>query len=101
MGGFHRVGPGYWGGPHGGGAGLLGLLLLVLVVAGVIWLVASLLHRARPQHQHFAGAAGPTPVPATEDHETSEALRILNERFARGEIDVAEFTQRRDLLRGN
>ena len=28
-----------------------------------------------------------------------EALRVLEERFARGEIDAEEFTKRRDLLR--
>lgn len=29
----------------------------------------------------------------------SSALRILHERFARGEIDTEEYTKRRDLLR--
>lgn len=28
-----------------------------------------------------------------------QALRILEERFAKGDIDAAEYTQRRDLLR--
>jgi uncharacterized membrane protein len=27
-------------------------------------------------------------------------MRILEERFARGEIDADEFTRRRDILRG-
>ena len=31
---------------------------------------------------------------------TSDAHRILDERFARGEIDAAEDQHRRDLLRG-
>jgi uncharacterized membrane protein len=31
---------------------------------------------------------------------TSDALRILDERFARGEIDADDYKQRRDLLNG-
>jgi uncharacterized membrane protein len=30
----------------------------------------------------------------------AEALKILNERFARGEIGAQEYTERRDLLKG-
>lgn len=30
---------------------------------------------------------------------TTDALRLLDERFARGEIDVEEYTERREVLR--
>lgn len=45
-----------------------------------------------------AGEPGPggEPAPGIPD----AALRILEERFARGEMDPEEFTERRELLRG-
>jgi putative membrane protein len=35
----------------------------------------------------------------TETHPGDQALGILDERFARGDIDVEEYTRRRELLR--
>lgn len=63
-----------------------------LVVVGVA--IISFLRR-RDHHQHgasraFAGAAGAV----------STAQQLLDERFARGEIDVEEFKTRRGLLQG-
>ena len=57
------------------------LLFLVFMVAGIVWLVLAI---ARSQ-----GTAGTT----TESG--SRALRILEERLARGEIDTEEFRTRR------
>ncbi len=34
-----------------------------------------------------------------DDSRRDDALRILDERFARGEIDADEYSKRRDLLR--
>ncbi len=67
-----------------GGWLMMGLLMLIFwafVVAGVIWLVRAI--RSAP----------PTP---TQDGE--QARRILDERFARGEISGDEYRARRDAL---
>lgn len=70
---------GYW---HYSDNSWIGLLLMLGIGGGLIT-VTVLLPRwyARP--------------PASHD----EAIRILNERFARGEIDKDEFEQRRAALR--
>lgn len=79
---------GYMGyGPWGMGGVLMGIfmglfwIVLVIGVAAIVWAV---LHKG-------AGGAGRA--------ESGTALRILEERYARGEIDKEEFEQkRRDLL---
>jgi putative membrane protein len=75
-----------WGYGYGDGSWVgwlvMGIVMLVfwgLVVAGVIFLVRYLGH-GRDQR------AG------------SDALRILDERFARGEIDADEYSGRRQLI---
>jgi putative membrane protein len=77
---------GHWG-PGGWIAMVLMMDLLWGVTAGlIVYVVRSLGHRPHAD----TGAGAPTP-----DH----ATRILDERFARGEIDADEYQQRRDLLR--
>lgn len=61
------------------------LLFWGAIIALVVWAVRQF----RPP--------GPPPPPA---HGGDPAMRILEERFARGEIDADEFTRRRDTLRG-
>jgi putative membrane protein len=68
----------------GGWMLLLWLLFLAAIVVGVLFLVRALWGRSTGD-----GRAGRGP----------EALRILEERFARGEIDEREFEERRRLLR--
>jgi putative membrane protein len=74
---------GYWGGPGWWGivGGLASLLVLVLVVV----FIASLV-RNRP-------GAGPGA--------SSSAIRVLEERYARGEISRDEFLERRAALTGS
>jgi putative membrane protein len=76
------IGLAYWGGrgwgPVGGFVSLAFVVLLVLLVASLI--------RNRP-------GAGP----AT----SSSAIRILEERYARGEISRDEFLERRAALTGS
>jgi putative membrane protein len=62
-----------------GFGGVLMLLFWVFVIAGIIWLVLTL-----SRQQQFRGGAG-----------ESSALRILEERLARGEIETDEFRTRR------
>ena len=67
-----------------GGGWLIGLLVfagfIVLIVAGLAWL----LRRDAPR---YGGAPVPPPPTARPD----AALQILRERFARGEIDEAQY----------
>lgn len=79
-----------WYGGWGWGAWLaMAILMLVfwgIVAAAVVVFVRSL---GRHREDHSPGAS------ARED----QASRILDERFARGEIDAEEYRSRRDLLR--
>ena len=73
---------------NGGGSGVWMLMVLfmivfwTLVVGGVVWLLRNKGH----QHQE--------PTAPGE----SAARRILDERFARGELTEEEYRQRRELL---
>lgn len=64
---------GYW----FGFGGLLMLLFWVFVIAGIVWLVLALSRSQFPRGGE------------------SNALRILEERLARGQIDAEEFRTRR------
>lgn len=56
-------------------------LVLLAIVTGIVWLVRTLGERS--------SQSGPA----------NSAMRILEERFARGEIDRDEFEERRRTLR--
>jgi putative membrane protein len=74
------------GGMGWGGWVAMGFALVIfwgLVITGIVLLVRSLGHR----HEVAVGPPGPT-----------TALRILDERFARGDIDADEYSRRRQLL---
>ena len=84
---------GHWGG-GAWGFELLGPLLTLLVWGGLALGVVLLLRGGR-----FGGGAGaehlaPPPPRRAED----PALAILRERYARGEIDTAEYEERRRRL---
>ena len=79
-------GPG-WG--FGGGAfvGLIGMLVFWgLVITGIVLLVRS----SRRSSAAGSGAAY---------YGRPDPLQVLDERFARGEIDAEEYRTRRDILR--
>ena len=83
--------PYYNGGSHWG----LWILtsLAMLVFWGILaWAVVNIVRHNNAHRdgrsQSPAGTGG------------SDALRILDERFARGEIETDEYTRRRDLLKG-
>ena len=70
-------------GEHSGRHGL-GVLLLVLVLALVVTGIVLAV-------RHFSGGT---------ERATSDAERVLAQRFAQGEIDEAEYRSRLDTLRG-
>ena len=80
----------FYRGHHPGWHPWLGLGFLLLVGVAVGFAVWALVRLSRPTH-HFAG-------PAQLPHDP--ALETLRVRFARGEIDAAEFTARAAHLSG-
>jgi len=80
--------------PHMGfdyGLGLPGLGLLLVILFGALIVIGIALLLRQP------GSAAPA-APAIDQR--SQAQRILEERFARGEIDEAEFRARLEVLLG-
>jgi len=73
--------PGMW-------AGIFLLLVVVALVIGAVVIARTIVHRPAQ------AAATPVVAPPSDG-----PLRILEERFARGEIDEDEFRRRRDVLR--
>jgi len=70
-----------------GFAGFWAMLLFMALFWGVIVaLVVWAVRQYRPRQEPAAGGG--------------DAMRILEERFARGEIDADEFQRRREILRG-
>lgn len=67
---------------YGSGMGFIWILVIALVVVAVIWAVRS--------NGQWQGPSGPAAPP--------DPGRILDERFASGEIDEQEYRRRRDLL---
>jgi putative membrane protein len=64
-------------------------LMMLIFWGGVAWVVVTLIQQTgtRPARDQPAPSADP--------------LRILDERFARGEIDDDDYRRRRDVLRDN
>lgn len=91
---FARYQPG-----PGWGHSLFGLVLFLIVVAAAITVVMLLVRSwdASRRHVHVGAQGGATAPPRVPN----DALRILDERFARGEIDAEEYTTRRTLLRSS
>ena len=77
-----------WGSSQWGGFGMvLGPIFMILIVVGIIAGVFYLLR--------LFGAAGS----AVSGHTAQDrAMALLKERYAKGEIDSAEFTDRKTLL---
>lgn len=90
-----------WNGVGGNGGGawaiageLLSLVFLVAVVVGVILIVRALLtHQSRGSEWPQSG-----PPLVSRGYEPPSALQILEERYARGEIDREEFLARKQDL---
>ena len=80
---------GWDGGGMGAGGWVLMAMLMVVFWGGVVAVVLALFRHSVP---------GRINLPQTDAPE-DPALRVLEERFARGDIDADEYTKRRDILR--
>jgi putative membrane protein len=78
------------GGP--GGPGWIGLFLALVLIVAIVLLGVALFRRERQLRQGTSTVQGGSPA--------ADAIRILNERFARGDIDPDDYKVRRDLLQG-
>ena len=80
--------PGYWHPDWGWGHMIFGSLMMILFWGGIILLIILAVRwiGGGPSGEHASPAARKTPVD------------ILQERFARGEIDKDEFEERKRLL---
>ena len=90
----HHDRPFFRGDGGGGGRGLgllVVLIVLALIVTGIVLLV-----RHYSTSRHEVAATG-DPAPRVTAATTAE--QVLADRFARGEIDEAEFVSRRNALR--
>jgi putative membrane protein len=82
-------GPGFgmmggWGGGFFPFSGIFGLLILALVIVAIVWLVRTIM---RPQDR-------------ASRERPSAGLDVLDQRYARGEINRDEYLQKRADVRG-
>lgn len=61
------------------------ILIQLAVILGVIFLIKAIVKKNNENADGYGGSRG--------------ALRILDERFARGEIDEAEYIRKKDMLK--
>lgn len=77
----------------------LGMSLMMTVLIVVVVAVVVLVVRATASQQQTS--SGYPPTTPRETSPDSEALRVLDERFARGDIDESDYVSRRHLLSGH
>jgi putative membrane protein len=76
----------YWDGSWGWGAWLLMSLAMVAFWGALAWIIVALVRNHRGPAPHDQASSPP------------DALHILDERFAKGEIDESEYRDRRKVL---
>jgi putative membrane protein len=89
---WHGHGPGMmWGGEYGGGFAMgFGFLVMLIFLAGTIAFILLAI-------RYFAMSSTQNETNAPKSN-SKDALAILNERFAKGEIDAQEFAERKRIL---
>ena len=89
---------GDWNNGMGGGAGWWILMTIMMVVfwGGLIWFAVTLIRR--PTHTSHNVGAGTGTTSGTTNATRKTALEILDARLARGEIELDDYRQRRQVL---
>lgn len=70
---------------------IFGPIVMIAVLAAAVAVVVIIV-------RWLAGGSSAGPTPPAEHRSKSTALEILEERFAKGEIDKDEFEEKRKLL---
>jgi putative membrane protein len=78
----------YWG-MHGGGWWILAPILMMVCMGAMMWMMMRGMGGRSSQSSS---------APSDSADATQSALEILERRFARGEISVEEYRQRREIL---
>ena len=85
------MGYGWNGDGWGWGSWLIMAMIMVIFWGAIIIGIVMAVRYTRQERHNFASR--------TLDDRHDPALRLLEERFARGEIDADEYVKRRDILR--
>lgn len=80
--------------------GLMAFLLVLLILGLISWIASGLMHRHDHDYRHHHWGSNPWYQPEPpKTPPAHDAAQILDQRFARGEIDADEYQTRRKLLR--
>ena len=84
-----------WGGGYGMGAGAVIWIVVILAALALIVVGIVLLVRPRPARRGDGEVSSPVCSPSPMKTAELTALQILEQRYARGDIDREEFLQRK------
>jgi uncharacterized membrane protein len=98
--GFERAGEF---GDHGGALGIVGMVLCIILwaalITALVLAIIALVRRLRGGGtKQVALVSQPAAAQTGEPTEESEALRVLQERYARGELGHEEYLERKGNL---